>query len=171
MVKTRFMTKGRGAGRKVIPMKDRPMAGKVNVKVKIDPKMQLLKNIRKRNVITEQELGLVMGRLNSKAYAVGQVTEMIGDEGLELTPEQSRKGYGYLMNQWKSPKTGMERKNNPFGYIEQEILKDFDRFCLKDTFDAGTINFSHHIPIYKVYSKIYGSFEYHMAGGKVNIIG
>lgn len=166
----RFITKGRGPGRKVIPLKDGTAAAKVP-KVKMDPKLQLLKDINARKIITEAELRLVFSRLNHGVYTADQVNKMLTSfDGLKLTSEQNKKGYEYLMDQWKTPK-GVERKNSPFGYREEDVLKDFKEIRLVEAFDAGNIYRSYHIPIYNVYAKDGSLFMYHMRGRAVNIIG
>lgn len=169
MMAKRFITKGRGAGRKVIPLAanaERPV--NVKVKVKTDPKLQLLKDIKNRGIITEQELKLVMRRLNNKIYTSGQVDGMIDyDTGLRLTPEQNRKGYEYLLKQWKTP-FGVERKNNPFGYREEAVLNDFEQIKLVTLYPVGM---SYYMPVYDVIAKDGRVFQYVMEGGVVKIIG
>lgn len=165
---TKFITKGRGIGRKVIPLGDKAKMP-AKVKVKVDPKLQLLMDIKQRKVITEQELKLVMRRLNDKVYTDTQVLDMISADSMELTPEHSQKGHEYLMDQWKTSE-GIERKNNPFGYVEQAILKQFWEIRWAGIFNAGSMNMVYHIPVYEVVCEDGETFKYHMAGGKVNVV-
>lgn len=97
--------------------------------------------------------------------------------GYMLTPEQTEKGIKWLLNEWKTPR-GVERKNNPFGYREEEVLEHFAHFMFEGFYDAGTYSQYHnYIPLWGVYSKKYGYFQYYMQagtgynGGSVSIIG
>ena len=126
---------------------------------------QLLKKIEESNSITESEILLLKGRLNR-----GEKIDMsyIWNNEIELTPEQNKKGIDFLMNQYVTP-NGTERKNNPFGYREIEILKNFTHFELRGFYDAGNYNNSYYLPLY-VCCGNNGGFEYYY-NGKVNIIG
>ena len=92
-----------------------------------------------------------------------------------VSPAQTKKGYDWLMNKWKTPR-GVERKNNPFGLREQEILDDFGHFELKEYINnvnayqsqAGINNYQ---PVWEVVSKGGSSFEYYMEMGLPKIIG
>jgi len=126
-----------------------------------------------KGFLTEKEINLIKNRMNtgekvdlSYLYEQRDTTS----EGMLLTPEQNRKGYEWLMNQWKTPR-GDERKNNPFGYREQDILDNFDHFELIDFYDAGNINRSFYVPYYEVVSKNGATFEYVMVGGEIKILG
>jgi hypothetical protein len=126
-------------------------------------------------VLSEREILLVKRRLNDGKVSISAVMEKSPDEGWKITPEQTQKGLAWLMNQWKSPK-GVERKNNPFGYREEEILKNFKEFRLVDFYDnanyyqaqAGIKNY---IPLYEVISKDGDGFQYYVVGGKISIVG
>ena len=83
-----------------------------------------------------------------------------------ITPAQTTKGLDWLFN-LRFTMRGKERKNNPFGYREQSILDDFDRFELSGLYDVKSypITLSVHDkhnykPIYKVIASDEGSFEY-----------
>lgn len=65
-------------------------------------------------------------------------------EGFELSTEQSLKGFDWLKNLWVTPK-GAERKNNPFGYREQNAIENFDRITLKGYYDAGNYHHTHYV--------------------------
>jgi len=91
-------------------------------------------------------------------------------EGITLSDAQREKGKQWLLNLWKTP-TGAERKNNPFGYREQDVLQNFDTICLKGYYDAGNYHHSYYIPLYDVYATDGYGFEYHTQGGKINITG
>lgn len=92
------------------------------------------------------------------------------DNGITLAEEQVIKGRDWLLNQWKTP-TGAERKNNPFGYREQNALELIDTIRLAGYYDAGNYHFLHYIPIYDVYSTEGYGFQYYVKGGQISIIG
>lgn len=91
-------------------------------------------------------------------------------EGLKLSAGQVLQGFDWLKNLWVTP-SGAERKNNPFGYREQDALENFDRITLKGYYDAGNYHRQYFIPIYNVYSKSDYGFEYYVNGGQISIIG
>ena len=78
-----------------------------------------------------------------------------------ITPEQTTKGLDWLFN-LRFTARGKERKNNPFGYREQSILDDFDRFELSGLYDDsdGYNGFHNFKPIYKVIASDGESFDY-----------
>lgn len=55
------------------------------------------------------------------------------------------------MNLYKTP-TGKERKNNPFGYREMNILDNYkgERFQFVGFYDAGNGWFRNFLPIYQL---------------------
>jgi hypothetical protein len=91
-------------------------------------------------------------------------------DGKELTlyGEQVQKGIDFLTNQWKTPR-GVERKNNPFGYREQEALETCETIVLKSFYNAGNAYNDYYLPLYEVVGKD-TCFEYYY-NGKVNIVG
>lgn len=91
-------------------------------------------------------------------------------EGFTLGDAQNRKAYEWLLNQWKNP-AGAERKNNPFGYREQDAIENFSHCTLKGYYDAGNYYHSFYIPIYDVYTKDGYGFEYYVSNGKIHITG
>ena len=78
-----------------------------------------------------------------------------------ITPAQTTKGLDWLFN-LRFTARGKERKNNPFGYREQSILDDFDRFELSGLYDDsdGYNGFHNFKPIYKAIASDGGCFEY-----------
>lgn len=123
--------------------------------------------------ITNQQVNHMFKILNDGnkelATAVRNVFQATDFEGVKLTDEQSLKGFYWLKNLWVTP-TGAERKNNPFGYREQDALKDFDRCELSDYYNIGMYH-AHYVPVYDVYSKTGYVFQYYVQGGEVQIIG
>ena len=87
---------------------------------------------------------------------------------MKLTKAQVMKGRELLMNQWLT-KTGVERKNHPFGVREQQILKHFKTIRLVDYLSLNRFN-RYSFPIYEVISTDGRKFRYYVYGGKVNII-
>lgn len=89
----------------------------------------------------------------------------------QLAHEQVAQGVKWLKNLWKTP-SGKERKNNPFGYREQDIL-DGDGLTieLRDYYDASRYGQPpYYIPLYEV-SSSGGCFEYYVWGGRIHIVG
>jgi hypothetical protein len=97
------------------------------------------------------------------------IDEALACSELELSEEQVQKGKDWLMDQWKSPK-GAERKNNPFGYREQDILDNFSTITFNGYYDAGNRYHSSYLPLYLV-SGNETTFEYYVSGGQIKIIG
>jgi hypothetical protein len=121
---------------------------------------------RGKQRLTEQEVKLIQKRLNRGSIS----PHHLRDGGYALTPDQVRKGYKWLMNQWKTP-SGAERKDNPFGYREQDILENFKSMRILQFYDAGNRYSSFYVPLYSVHSKKGNYFEYYVSGGEVNIVG
>ncbi len=124
--------------------------------------------------VTNQQVNHIFKTLNGSNVelieAVRNVFSASDFEGVKLTSEQSQKGYDWLHNLWLTP-TGKERLNNPFGYREQDALKEFDRCELSGYYNAGNAYHSFYVPIYDVYTKTGYGFNYYVSGGQINIIG
>lgn len=118
--------------------------------------------------ITEREIISMRSLINRDKEAARAIFDAWNDE-LELETSQQQKGYDFLIDQWKTPK-GIERKNNPFGYREQEILENFRDFTLKSLYNAGNAYTDNYLPLYSCNSKDGNGFEYYY-NGKVNIVG
>ena len=97
-------------------------------------------------------------------------------KGFDITPEQSKKGFNWLWNLYKTP-GGRERKNNPYGWREIYVLENFDGFTLEGFHDTSRYGGSpFYVPIYNAWSKPDNEghrrgFEYYVSGGEVHIIG
>lgn len=126
----------------------------------------LIAKIAKVKVITEREISLLKRRANRGENIEG-IYRIMDENDIEVTPEQSAKGFAWLWNQYKTP-TGKERKNNPFGYREIEILENYkgEAFTFRGFYDAGNRYFKNLLPLYEI-----GGMEYYVSGGKINIIG
>ena len=138
--------------------------------------------ILKQGKLSEGDIRLLARRLNDEKTreATQQAFRDSENEVWGITPEQTEKGKAWLLDQWKTPR-GVERKNNPFGYREEEALEFFDRFTFDGFYDAGNVHHSWFTPIYTVHGKkLDGSgegrevdlgFQYVMKGGEISIIG
>lgn len=151
---------------------------------------QKYKAILERDILTEREI-LNLKRLFN-GYSRTSVTpeekqqleQIMYDhidehDGYNLTPEQTAKGIAWLKNEWKTPR-GIERKNNPFGYREQEAIENFDHFMFEGFYDASRVydrQYHNYLPLWGVYSTSGAAFQYYMArgsgynGGSVAIVG
>ncbi len=58
----------------------------------------------------------------------------IANNNLLISTGQTKKGYDFLVNLWKTP-TGKERKNNPYGYREEDVLENFESFTFDGFYD------------------------------------
>ena len=107
-----------------------------------------LMNGRKQTNLTDEER-------ESLDYLFGE------NAPYSITPQQTVKGLNWLFN-LRFTMRGKERKNNPFGYREQSILDDFDRFELSGLYDDsdGYNGFHNFKPIYKVIASDGESFDY-----------
>jgi hypothetical protein len=130
-----------------------------------------LQEIKDRGEITEKELLLVKRRINDGTYTSKEAYDMlIGDnDGIKLTSDQQQKGYKWLYNKGFTSK-GETRENSPFGYREEEILKNYSGIRLKDFYDAGHQDFKNVTPLYEVEGND-TSFEYYYHNGEVSIVG
>jgi len=117
----------------------------------------------KLKTLTERELNLIKRRAND-----GKLDLCDLRDEYELSPEQCRKGFDWIMNQYKTPR-GVERKNNPFGYREENVINTYKKITCVGFFDAGNVHHSFYVPIYRAYGAS-GTFEYYVAGGAINII-
>lgn len=118
--------------------------------------------IEENHIIAMKSL---MGKNKDAANILGA---KVADNPLSISEEQTQKGLESLIDQWKS-KTGKERKNNPFGYREQDALTTFERFELAGFYDIGNSYHSFYVPIYNCIGKD-SSFQYYY-NGEVQIIG
>jgi hypothetical protein len=138
------------------------------IKSKKEEKKKLfLEEIKKKGTITEQEINLIKRRLNDGTYKEEDITEFYD---LNITPEQTEKGLTWLKNKgWG--KTGKERSTTPYGYIEEDTIKTFEKFEFKGFTNISTYgDFKNYVPIYRVEGKD-TSFEYYVQGGEPQIIG
>lgn len=121
-----------------------------------------------KGYLTEREILLLKARLNREEEV--DLSEIYDSGGFAITEEQTKKGYDWLMNQWKTPR-GVERKNNPFGFREEDILDNFYRFEITGFHNIGNRYHDYYTPAYEVITKDGRSFEYILKGGEISIIG
>lgn len=128
---------------------------------------QIIENVLSNGVITEREILLLKKRANNGDNEAANFYPSCDIE-IEITEEQSAKGYKWLMNLYKTP-TGKERKNNPFGYREMNILDNYkgERFQFVGFYNNGNILRDYYIPIYSLCG-----MEYYVNGkGSIQIVG
>ena len=126
-----------------------------------------------KGYLTEREVLLLKGRLNNHGLDFHDIP--IPEEGFKLTPEQIEKGRAWLVNKWKTPR-GKERKKNPFGYREMNVLENFKDIVLLEFVDRA--NYAQHQMGLKCYVPYYGvrgtdgsGFDYLVWAGVCEILG
>ncbi len=89
-------------------------------------------------------------------------------EGINLTPDQVKKGFKYLYNLGFTPK-GKKRSNSPFGYREYDIIENPKDIVLLDFYRPSFWN-NFRVPLYQA---IGGgtSMDYYVSGGEISIVG
>lgn len=120
-----------------------------------------------KDMLSEQEVNLMMRRINAKKIEPSKIRNIENGQGYELTEEQNRKGFAWLNDKYKSP-SGKERKNSPYGYREQAILEKPDRITLIDVYSERG---NWYQPVYRVYGDDGNSFDYYVRDGQPYIIG
>ncbi|MES2409186.1 MAG: hypothetical protein V4509_02685 [Patescibacteria group bacterium] len=139
-------------------------------------------DILKQKMLTESDIKLLCRRANDSTTKdeVLNALRDIDDISFDITPDQNAKGIAWLRNQYKTPR-GVERKNNPFGYREEDVINYFTHFTFDGLYDAGNYQMSYFVPIYTAHGEMLSgegegkqvdiSFQYVLSGGKINIIG
>ena len=116
-----------------------------------------------KGFITERDILTLKSRLNK-----GQNEDwhkLCDLEEIKITPEQSEKGLKWLLNKLETP-TGKERKNNPFDYWQEQIIRNFESFTLCDFYNIGNF-YPFYVPIYTIYGNGGDSFSYYVQGGEI----
>jgi hypothetical protein len=121
----------------------------------------IISEIETKGFITEKEISLLKRRANS-----GDKEAAFFWPCVECTDEQTEKAYKWLKNLYVTP-NGKERKNNPFGYREMNILDNWngEKAEFKGFYDAGRYGFHNYLPVYD-----FGGMEYYVCGG-IQIVG
>ncbi len=138
-----------------------------------------LPDIIGKDYISEREVSILKRRLNNKKTTCNDIFKD-HEDGFRITKPQAEKGLSWLLNLWKTPR-GVERKNNPFGYREQDILEHFTHFQLVDFYDAASytaqnMDIHFYVPIYRVFAEVgqdkdVRTFDYYVEAGIPQIIG
>lgn len=115
----------------------------------------LIKSIEEKGIITEREILLLKRRANNGDRDAANFYPGC-DRIIEVTDEQSEKGFKWLYNLYKTP-TGKERKNNPFGCREMDILDNYngERLTFVGFYNAVNRYYSLHVPIYELNGMVY----------------
>ena len=121
--------------------------------------------------ITEREINLIKNRLNHNKI---KLEDLDLNDTYEITAQQTEKGFKWLLDKWKTPR-GIERKNNPFGHREEQILDSFLRFEFlgyhnNNNFYQAELGINNYVPIYRVVGNN-GEFDYYVDYEGIHIIG
>lgn len=121
----------------------------------------IISEIENKGYITEKEINLLKRRANAGDKDAAKFWPCV-----ELTPEQSAKVFAWLKNLYKTP-NGKERKNNPFGYREMNIIDNYSGELMefKGFYDADRYGFHNYLPVYEL-----NGMEYYVCGG-IQVIG
>lgn len=121
----------------------------------------IISEIETKGFITEREILLLKRRANAGDKEAAKFWPCI-----ECTGEQTEKAHKWLKNLYVTP-NGKERKNNPFGYREMNIINNWngEKAEFKGFYDAGRYGFHNYLPVYG-----FGGMEYYVCGG-IQIIG
>lgn len=127
---------------------------------------EIIAKIASSHIITEREISLLKRRANN-GEDINGIYDIMDNADIEVTDEQSAKGFAWLWNLYKTP-LRKERKHNPFGYREMDILENYkgERFTFRGFYDTGNRRFQNLLPIYEI-----GGMEYYVYNGEINIIG
>tara|TARA_R100001086_G_scaffold33095_1_gene15026 strand:+ start:246 stop:656 length:411 start_codon:yes stop_codon:yes gene_type:complete len=128
--------------------------------------------LAKQKKYSEKELNALKNHMNKLDFKdANKLNSLVADKnGTKLDKSQVQKGFKYLYNLGFTPK-GVERKNSPYGYREEYIVKNPKTIELLQFHDAGNRNFSFYVPYYEAIGKDGTSMEYFVSGGKINIWG
>lgn len=126
----------------------------------------IINDIVKKSEITEREILLLKARANRGDKEASNFYPGY-DAEIYATKEQSEKSFAWLWNLYKSP-TGKERKNNPFGYREINLLENNknELFRFVGFYNLGNRWHDYFTPIYD-----FCGMEYYVECGKIQIVG
>jgi hypothetical protein len=88
--------------------------------------------------------------------------DIVYEKHPRIEDAQAAKGIAWLLTKWKTP-NGKERKHNPYGYREQQVLENFSHFTLVDFHDISRNYCAFYVPVYRVHSKDGATFDYYAA--------
>lgn len=129
-------------------------------------------DILAQKILNEKDIKLIITRLNSMDSDTAGVVQKLVHAGVywRLTPEQIERGRKWLLNQWKTPR-GIERKNSPFGWREEEVIERMDTIVLSGFTDTGSAGYPYYTATWVIYGKNGKSFEYVRHAGGCKVIG
>lgn len=130
-------------------------------------KKSIFKNVKaNKGFISERDILTLKSRLNKGGDAWTEADAIFDSfPEIKITPEQSEKGLNWLLNKLETPK-GRERKNNPFDYWQEQIIRNFEKFILTDFYSIGTF-FPFFVPVYTIIGNGGQSFSYYVEGGEI----
>jgi len=128
--------------------------------------------LAKKKKFTEKEMNALKNYMNKIDIRDAQkLNDLVANkDGTKLDASQIAKGKKYLYNLGYTPK-GVERKNNPYGYREEYIVKNLKTIELLQFHNAGNRYVDFFVPYYEAIGKDGTSMEYFVSGGKINIWG
>lgn len=129
----------------------------------------LLECLDKGFLESKKQQDHVFKHLNNDGEYSEHLKDILHENEISLSAEQQKQGLDWLVNLWITP-TGKERKSNPFGYREIDVLQNFDKATLCGYYDNAGYGRTYYIPVYCVYGAG-TSFDYIMSGGEIKIIG
>ena len=125
--------------------------------------------LAKQKKYSEKELNALKNHMNK--LDLKDANSLVADKnGTKLDKSQVQKGFKYLYNLGFTPK-GVERKNTPYGYREEYIVKNPKTIELLQYHNAGNRYVDFFVPYYRAIGKDGTSMEYFVSGGKINIWG
>ena len=118
----------------------------------------------KSSTLNERDIIALRSHLNGMRNSfdtceLSDLHDLVDDCTPTITSDQSTKGIAWLRDQWHTPR-GKVRKNNPFGYREQQVLESFSHFELVGFHDAGNGYRSNYLPTYRVIATDGATFDY-----------
>lgn len=129
------------------------------------------KKLAKQKKYSEKELNALKNYMNKNPKEANSLNNLVANkDGTKLDKTQVAKGFKYLYNLGFTPK-GVERKNNPYGYREEYIVKNPKSIELLQFHNAGNRYVDFYVPYYEAIGKDGTSMEYFVSGGKINIWG
>ena len=123
----------------------------------------ILNEIKMSGFITKQQMQLLKNRSNRYGKDLFNYA-LLDEQDIKITEEQGLQGLTWLK------KLQRKRKNNPFGYRENEIINNatVEDFTFRGFYDAGRYGFHCFAPIYELNGMEYVPY---VNGEEIYIIG
>lgn len=129
------------------------------------------KSVYEQSVWTEQEMKLVLRRINAGKITPSEVFKknkfLYEGTGVLLTPDHQKKGLDWLKKQHFTP-TGKEKMSSPLGAREVGIIQDPNASVRVKDFYSPRGNY--YYPLYEVHGDG-TTMEYYVEGGQISIVG